>query len=105
MRRFALVLGAILVLLAVFAARLSYTGYVIVHDETGLATEARLTNSRQKQPLTALPFGYFVGIPEIEGGIEVRCSDGSMARGGYVTAHWKENVSVTGDGICERLRR
>jgi hypothetical protein len=82
---------------------LQFTGFVIVHDKTGLATSARVVNSEWRQDLTALPFGYFVAIPDMEGGIEVRCADGSIARGGYVTRHWQEEVTVVGSGTCAEL--
>lgn len=81
----------------------SYTGYVIVRDETGLAQNARVKNAVRQQELTDLPFGYFAAIPEVEGEVEVRCSDGSKVSGGYVTAHWKEKVKVTGERTCKDL--
>lgn len=82
---------------------LTYTGYVVVRDETGLAVEARVVNGEQDQILSPLPFGYFIGIPRVEGEIWVYCSDGSSVRGGYVTRHWRETVTVVGDGTCEKL--
>jgi hypothetical protein len=99
-------LAAALVLLIVFAALYSeYTGYVVVHDETGRAVEARITNGIREQALSDLPFGYFIAVPKVEGEIEVRCSDGSTVRGGYVTGHWKEYVAVIGNRTCEDLRQ
>ena len=98
-RFFALVIG----LAAVVWFALSYTGYVIVRDETGLAKTVRVINGEWRQDLVNLPFGYFVVIPEVEGEVVVRCSDGSTVRGGYVTSHWKERVKVTGKGTCENL--
>lgn len=82
---------------------LEFTGYVIVHDKTGLATSARVTNGERHQNLTDLPLGFFVVIPDLEGEIEVLCSDGSKVSGGYVTRHWKETVTVVGSGTCEKL--
>ncbi|HSF11420.1 MAG TPA: hypothetical protein VLA50_00465 [Erythrobacter sp.] len=82
---------------------LEFTGYVIVHDETGLATSVRVVNSEWRQDLTDLPFGYFVAIPDLEGGVEVRCADGSIVRGGYVTRHWQERVTIVGNGTCAEL--
>ena len=82
---------------------LSYTGYVIVHDKTGLAETAQVRNGIRDQTLSRLPWGYFVAIPDMEGGLEIRCSDGSKVRGGYVTTHWRESLTVVGDGTCENL--
>ena len=76
---------AIVAICAAFWIGLTYTGYVIVHDETGLAETARVRNSEWQQNLTKLPFGYFAAIPDMEGEIEVRCTDGSSVSGGYVT--------------------
>ncbi|WP_427963727.1 hypothetical protein [Altererythrobacter sp.] len=93
-------------LIAVFAMTaiyLEYRGLVIVHDETGMASNARLTNAEEKQALSVLPLGYFVGIPSLEGGIEVLCSDGSRARGGYVTPHARTVVTVKGHGTCSTM--
>ena len=80
-----------------------FTGYVIVHDKTGLATSARVTNGEWHQNLTDLPYGYFVVIPDLKGGVEVFCSDGSNVSGGYVTRYWRETVTVIGNGKCEQL--
>lgn len=82
---------------------LEFTGYVIVHDETGLATSVRVVSGDWYQKLTDLPLGYFVAIPDMEGGVEVICSDGSIVSGGYVTSHWQETLTVIGSGTCEDL--
>lgn len=82
---------------------LTFTGYVIVHDKTGLAKTAQVINSKWRQSLLKLPFGYFVVIPDMEGEVEVRCSDGSIVNGGYVTKHWQESLTVMGEGTCEKL--
>lgn len=88
---------------AVVWLALTYTGYVVVRDNTGLAQTARVTNGEWQQGLVDFPFDYFVVIPEVEGEIVVRCSDGSTVSGGYVTSHLKERVTVTGNGTCENL--
>lgn len=88
---------------AVIWFAVSYTGYVIVRDETGLAQNARVKNSVRQQELTDLTFGYFAAIPEVEGEVEVRCSDGSTVSGSYVAKHWKEKVKVTGERMCQNL--
>ena len=81
----------------------SYTGYVIVRDDTGLVKDARVIGGIRHQDLTDLPFGYFAAIPDVEGEIEVRCTDGSKVSGGYVTKHRKEMVEVTGEETCRDL--
>lgn len=82
---------------------LTYIGYVIVHDKTGLAETAQVKNGIWHQNLTKLPLGYFLVIPDMEGGVEVRCSDGSKVRGGYVTTHGRESLTVVGEGTCAKL--
>lgn len=99
LRFIVLVLG----LSAIVWLAVTYTGYVLVRDETGLAQTAQVTNGEWQQRLVHLPFGYFAVIPEVEGEVVVRCSDGSTVSGGYVTSHWKERVKVTGNGTCENL--
>ena len=94
----------VVLMIAVVAIYLEYSGFVIVHDETGMVVQVRLTNANQKQILAQMPFGLFVGIPKLEGGIEVNCSDGSKVDGGYVTTHMRETAAVTGHGTCEQLR-
>ncbi|WP_226698881.1 hypothetical protein [Qipengyuania gaetbuli] len=98
--RASFVLLAVLVIAAIF---LEYRGLVIVHDETGMVSSARLTSAKKKQPLSEIPLGYFVGIPALEGGIEVLCSDGSKVRGGYVTPHARTVVTVKGQGTCSTM--
>lgn len=101
MKRLVLALVALVFLIAMF---FQFGWYVIVEDETGLAVvEARLSNSNEKQVLTKLPFGYFFGIPRLEGQFEVICSDGSTLRGGYVTPHYRFTRTVIGDGTCAKL--
>ncbi|MEO1167377.1 MAG: hypothetical protein AAFW97_01570 [Pseudomonadota bacterium] len=78
-------------------------GVVIVHDETDTASAAVVTNDLVEQELTRFPGGYFIGIPDVEGSVEVRCIDNSVVRGGYVTPHLHTRVTVTGNGTCERL--
>ena len=82
---------------------LNFTGYVIVDDKTSLAETARVTNGKWHQVLSKLPFGYFVVIPDLEGEVEVLCSDGSRVSGGYVTKRWQQRLAVTGEGSCNRL--
>lgn len=93
--------SAFIVLIVVAALYVKFVGIVIVGDKTGMATEVRIANASQKQRLHGLPFGYFVGIPKMEGEIEVHCSDGTSVRGGYVTPHMRDTAIVTGDGTCE----
>ena len=98
--RFALIVVAIIVACALL---LQFTGYVLVRDETGLAKKAQLTNSVYSQDMTALPFGMFFAIPDLEGEVRVTCSDGSEVSGGYATNFWTERLVVQGEGTCEKL--
>jgi hypothetical protein len=87
-------------------AGLSYIGLfglIVVHDETGAVTSAVLTNGRSEQPLLRLPGGPFVGVPSLEGTVEVRCPSGARARWGYVTGYSRTFVRVIGSVPCGRL--
>lgn len=101
MKRAAVTTPAILFMFSAFC--MEYYGFVIVHDETGMAVEAKLSGLHE-QKLSSLPFGYFAGIPNVEGGITVRCSDGTSVHGGYVTAHAKVSATVTGHETCDKLQ-
>lgn len=77
-------------------------GSVIVRDETGRVESAVIINSVAEWPLFRLPGGLFFRIPpRADGEIEVRCSDGSSARGGYVTNNTHISVRVVGDAPCQ----
>lgn len=77
--------------------------YVVIKDETGLAVKANISNPVVTQTLTKLPFGYFVGIPEVEGHFEVICSDGTTVSGRYVTPNYRYRLNVVGKGTCANL--
>ena len=73
-------------------------GSVIVHDETGSVTAAVITNGEIEYRLQRLPGGtFFRVVPRFDGEIEVRCRNGSVHRGGYVTHHTSVSVRVVED--------
>lgn len=78
-------------------------GLVVVHDETGAVTSAVLTDGRSEQALLRLPGDLFVGVPSLEGTVEVRCSNGARARRGYVTGYSRTLVRVIGSVPCGRM--
>jgi hypothetical protein len=82
---------------------LMFNGYVIVRDKTGVVQKVLAINRQQNQTLTAIPFGFFVAIPHLEGEVKVICSDGSTVSGGYVTRGSTVTLTVAGDGTCEKL--
>jgi len=76
-------------------------GSIVVRDRTGEVTRAIVTNDRDSQRLLRLPGGAFVGIPLMEGVLEISCRDGSRHRQGYVTGHLHIWVKV--EGRCGRM--
>lgn len=46
---------------------------------------AELTNNVKDKALTRIPGGVIVGLPELEGTIRMRCKNGMVVQGGYVT--------------------
>ena len=81
-------------------AYVGVSGSVIVHDRTGDVTSAVLTNDDSERSLRRLPGGTFFGIPDFDGGVEVRCRNGSKAQGGYVTSGLHTSVTVVGSKPC-----
>ena len=78
-------------------------GSVVVVDKTGEVASAVATTGSYEQPLWHLPGGFFVGIPRLEGTIEVRCRDGTSRQMGYVTGHMHTWVKVVGDVPCAHV--
>lgn len=82
-------LAAFLLLAALFAGIPTLMLYamsaVVVRDPDGQVTRAAFVNEQEEQLLWDLPGGLFVGIPGLEGSVEIVCSDGRRHRWGYVT--------------------
>ena len=78
-------------------------GSAVVVDETGGVVSAVVTNESNEQPLVRLWSGYFYAIPDMEGSIEIRCSNGLRTRRGYVTGHINTKVRVFGDRPCAQI--
>ena len=78
-------------------------GYVILVDHSGQVVSATIIGSdgATQQPMYRLPGGRFVAIPSIEGDVEIRCRDGSVGRGGYVTPHMPERLEVRSGKTCD----
>jgi hypothetical protein len=81
-------------------AYITVSGLAVVHDDTGEVASAVITNDHEERSLWRLPGGTFFGFPSFDGQIEVRCNDGSKARGGYVTAGLHTSVRVVGSTPC-----
>jgi hypothetical protein len=79
--RAALAVLVISVLLAFVYLR----GTVIARDGHGRITEAFVDTGGGHQTLTALPGQLWIGFPQSEGSLSVRCQDGSTEEGDYVT--------------------
>ena len=79
-------------------------GSAVVIDETGGVETAVVTNGGgADQKLHQLLKGYFYAMPQLEGTIEVRCSNGLRKQAGYVTGSVHTTVRVLGKTPCERL--
>lgn len=90
-----IVSAAIAGLLAAYLI-LPILGYVIVHDPGGQVVSAVLFGNGKTQPMHRAPGGFFVAIPRVEGEVAIRCRDGSVDHGGYVTPHTDERFTVAG---------
>ncbi len=82
-------LAVILAILMLFGGILFslhfYMSAVVVRDPDGQVARAAFVNDHDEQVLWDLPGGLFVGIPGIEGLVEITCRDGRRHRWGYVT--------------------
>ena len=88
-------------LAAVACGYVWFYGSVTVHDEIGSVTAAVITNGELEYPLHRLPGGTFFRVmPRFDGEIEVRCLNGSTARGAYVSHHMHTSVRVNEDAPC-----
>ena len=64
---------------------LLFPGSVSLFDPYGEVTSADIVDGwGKRQRLTDLRFA-FVGVPHLEGTVEIKCSDGKVIRSGYVT--------------------
>ena len=79
-------------------------GSAVVVDETdGVESVFIIDGYGREQALHELWSGYFYGIPDGDGAIEVRCRDGSRKSGGYVSGYLHTKLRVVGDTPCARL--
>ena len=102
-RGLAILIAAVAIVL-LGTAYLWIAGSAVVVDETGGVERAFVvTGDGREQQLSQLWGGYFYAIPRLEGTIQVRCHDGSMREGGYVTGHMHTKIRVVGDSPCARL--
>jgi len=75
-------------------------GLMVVRDSTGQVVGATATNDIDVQPLYSMPGGVFIGFPQLEGVIEIRCKDGSRRQNWYITRSYPTWVTVTGVHPC-----
>jgi len=67
------------------AAPLFFKGSVVLFDpERKVATAQLIDGSGHKQPLLNLAF-LRVGVPRVEGAVQIACKNGSVIERGYVT--------------------
>lgn len=82
-RRIALLSVAAIVVAS--ALSLMFKGSVVLLDPHRAVASAQVIDGwGQRQNLTSVGIAY-VGVPRIEGTLEIRCIDGKVSRGGYVT--------------------
>ncbi len=90
--------------LAVTLAFFWIAGSAVVIDQTGGVDTAVITNGTgPEQRLHEVWNGYFYGVPQVEGTIQVRCNNGARKQWGYVTGGVHTTVRVVGKTPCERL--
>lgn len=102
MKRTAWILVSLCVLSLAGWAYVWFYGSVIVYDDTGRVASAVITNDDTEWPLFRLPGNVFFRVPPRgDGEIEVRCQDGSSARGEYVSHQMHVSVRVVEDAACQ----
>lgn len=60
-------------------------GLVVVWGGGEEVLAAELTNHVDRQQLTRLPGGAFIGVPALEGTVRIRCRSGATAEWGYAS--------------------
>jgi hypothetical protein len=100
-KRLALIGAAALAFVAFVYVQVA--GSAVVVDETGGVVSAVVTDGTREQPLVRLWNGYFYAIPDMEGSIEIRCSNGQRTRISYVTGYMNTKVRVFGDRPCAQI--
>lgn len=85
---------------ALLGLTLNGLGLMVVYDSTGQVSAAAVTNDIEAQPLYSMPGGLFVGFPNLEGVVEIRCRDFSEGRQWYVTRSFPTWVTVAGPHPC-----
>jgi hypothetical protein len=100
-KRLGLVVWACLV---IAAAILTFTGSVVLFDPHRQLASAELIDGRgHKQPV--LNLGYLrVGVPRIEGGVQITCKNGKVIERGYVTPGAFTWLSVGSFGCADEHR-
>lgn len=92
----------IFTMFVLFAAYVSYAGYVVVRDRTGMVENASIVGFHGGSRLYGVA-GHYFGIPPYEGAIEVHCTDGSQLQGGIARPGDSIYVDVTGEGTCAAI--
>lgn len=89
MTRWRTTLAAVLLMAGLFVGTLTVMLYamsvVVVRDPDGQVARAAFVNEQEEQTLWDLPGGLFIGVPGLEGEVEIICRDGRRHRWGYVT--------------------
>ncbi len=76
-------------------------GFVVVSSSGDDVVAAELTkNYVQRQHLTRLPGGAFVGVPRLEGTVCLHCRDGTTRVWGYVTPGIPIWIDLSDRDLC-----
>ena len=76
---------AVSTVLAASALAFAFKGSVILFDpRREVASATLIDNWGQRQQLASMGVGY-VGVPKVEGTVEITCATGKVIRSGYVT--------------------
>ena len=79
---------------------LLFAGSVVLFDPHGEVTSAELVDGwGTRQKLANLGIA-FVGVPRVEGTVEIRCSKGKVIRSGYVTPGVPTWQRMAQQGTC-----
>ena len=83
------------------AVWIRFAGSVVVLDPVGVAQSVLVIDGwGNTQRLSPVLRAHLLLGPEIEGHVRVRCHDGRVVDGGYVTPHLHLRLTLDGSGRC-----
>lgn len=88
--------AATLVGVAIFCL---FASYAVIFDIAGNVSEISIVNSQETQRFTKIGRMFFT-VPQTDGVIEVRCSNGNAIRRGYVAHYSRTWMEIGRNSAC-----